>query len=85
MTMRNIFNLTKAYREYHAPYGKTILISTVRYLSYAGLTISIKRFDTGYHTSRCHYLFSCGANHPTLREAIRCAKSRVDTGLTWNS
>jgi hypothetical protein len=83
--MENEFKLTKAYREYHAPYGKTILTNTVRYLSYKGMTESIKRYDSGYHTSRCHYTFSCGANHATLREAIRCAKSRVDAGLTWNS
>lgn len=77
--------LTKAFREYHAPYGITIMENTVRYLRYAGKTVSIKRFNTGYHTSRCHYTFSCGANHPTLREAIKCAKSRIDNGLTWNS
>lgn len=77
--------LTKAYNEYHSPYGRVILTNTVRYLTYNGQTTAIKRYDTGYHTSRCHYKRSCGANHATLRDAIRCAKTRQDAGLTWNS
>lgn len=84
MTM-TAFKLTKAYNEYVAPYGVTLWTYTVRYLTYKGSTESIKRFDTGYHTSRCHYNGSCGANHKTLREAIHCIKTRADQGLTWNS
>lgn len=78
-------SLTRAYTRHAAPYGKPIMTFTERFLRYADQATKITRYSTGYHTSHCHYTGSCGANHATLREAIKCAKSRIDQGLTWNS